>query len=55
MGKKPNMHSEMKSRVNTFPLLLSRDERRIDAKKIALMLVGEKTLLRQFSAWSFFF
>lgn len=54
MGRKPNIHKEMKSRVNTLPLLFRRDERRIDAKNMALILVGEKTLLRQFSAYFFF-
>lgn len=50
MGRKPKIQSDTKSRVNTFPLLFKRDERRIDAKKIALMLIGENTFRRQ--SWS---
>ena len=47
IGRKPNMTREMKSRVNTLVLLLSLEESRMEAKKMALMLVGEKTLFTE--------
>jgi hypothetical protein len=40
MGTKPKMQREIYSRVKTLEVLLSLLERRMEAKKIALMLVG---------------
>ena len=40
MGMKPKVHSEIYKRVNTLLVFLSRLPRRMEAKKMALMLVG---------------
>jgi len=40
MGTNPNMHSEMYRRVNTLEVCFKREESKIEAKKMALILVG---------------